>query len=102
MSDNRRYGGYTKVYDFMTAKLGLAKYDLLVYAYVFSLTLNGGGYYGSQQTLADRFGTCRKTISDVLKKLTRMGYLIKEDKSTEKGKCCIYTVDLELVESIIV
>lgn len=90
-----KFGSYTKVYDFMLFDFKLAKYDLLVYAYIFSLTIVGGSYYGSQSKLAERFGTSRKTINDVLKKLTEDGYLIKEDVITDKGKCCIYTVDMD-------
>lgn len=91
------YGSYTKIYDFMITKLKLAKIELLVYAYIFSMTINGEGYWGSQQTLANRFGTCRKTIVDVLKKLVDNGLLIKEDSTTAMGKCCIYTVDLDKI-----
>lgn len=90
-----KFGNYTKVYDFMIFDFKLAKYDLLVYAYIFSLTINGGSWFGSQSTLASRFGTSRKTINDVLRKLTDEGFLIKEDTISDKGKCCIYTSNMD-------
>lgn len=91
------YGNYIKVYDFMISKLQLAKYDLLVYAYIFSYTVQGRCYSGSQQTLADKFGTCRKTIAEVLKKLTASGLLIKTEIPIPQGKGCEYECNLELI-----
>lgn len=92
------YGNFIRIFDFMVTGLKLSKIDLLVYAYIFSLSMDGLAYYGSQQFLADRFGTCRKTIAEVLKNLTNKGLLLKREISIPQGKGCEYFIDFEAIE----
>lgn len=99
--ETKKYGSYTKVYDFMLTKLGLAKYELLIYAYFFSFTVNGGCYSGSQETLIKRFGIkSRTTLQSALNNLVERGYIIREYKPIPQGMGCEYTCNMDLVDSL--
>lgn len=98
MMAKSEYGSYMKVYDFMIKDLGLAKYELLIYAYIFSFTASGKQFTGSIAHLSDRFGIkSNKTTSEVLKHLCEWG-LINKIRTTLynnrdgsiKGTVCIY------------
>ena len=92
------YGSYIKIYDFMINDFKLAKYELLVYAYIFAMDRYGRGYDGSQQFLADHFNTSRKTINEVLKNLVDANLILKEEKVIWNGKGCVYTINYNLIK----
>lgn len=91
------YGSYMKVYDFMIKDLGLAKYELLIYAYIFSFTTNGKQFTGSINYLSDRFGIkSNKTTVEVLKHLVEWGLITKSKVAIPQGTGCVYEAVLPI------
>lgn len=71
--------------------LGLKGNDLLVFAVVHGFSQNGEGcYYGSLSHLAEICGIARRTVIDVLKRLTDMGLLKKTEIYRNGVKFCAY------------
>ena len=98
----KKFGNSIRVFDFMVTKLGLAKYELLIYAYIFSYSIDGGCYRGSQAHLATKFGIkSRSSVQSSLNKLVESGLITKEIISIPQGKGCIYRCDMERLEYLI-
>ena len=71
--------------------LGLNGNDLLVFACIYGYSQEGEGcYYGSLPTLAKRCGIARRTVVDILKRLTDGGFLTKRDIYRNGVKFCAY------------
>lgn len=85
---------YLKIYDFMISELNLAKYELLIYAYIYSFTEHGLEFTGSQNHLMKKFNIqSNKTVNSVLKNLVGIGLLNKEYVSGSNGRYCSYTAN---------
>lgn len=82
---------YIKLYDFMLTELNLAKYELLIYAYIYSFSKQGMPFTGSQRHLMQKFNIgSNNTVNSALRNLVNMGLLSKEYITTPKGLCCSY------------
>jgi DNA replication protein DnaD len=69
--------GYFTVHHFMTKVLGLGGAKLLVYALIYSFTVNDGSFFGSRGYIAEACGTSVKTVDRALKELVNNGLLSK-------------------------
>ena len=61
----------------MTKELGLGGAKLLVYALIYSFTVNEGSFFGSRGYMAEACGASVKTIDRTLRELVKCGLLIK-------------------------
>jgi len=76
---------YFTIYDFMVDELHLSQNQLLVYALIFSFTVNSqSGCSGSKSAIARRIGACRMTVNKSLHALMQKGFI--EEKSAGKTK----------------
>ena len=69
--------GYFQIHHFMTKELGLGGAKLLVYALIYSFTVNDGSFFGSRGYMAEACGASVKTIDRTLRELVKCGLLIK-------------------------
>ena len=78
---------YFTIYDFMVDELHLSQNQLLVYALIFSFTVNSeSGCYASQSAIARRIGVSRATVNNCLSALIQKDLI--EEKSA--GRSNIY------------
>ena len=81
---------YFTIYDFMVDELHLSQNQLLVYALIFSFTVNSqSGCYASQSNIARRIGVTRKTVNYCLNALMQKN-LIEEKCDSRSGKSKVY------------
>jgi hypothetical protein len=66
----------------MTKELGLGGAKLLVYALIYSFTVNDGSFFGSRGYIAEACGITDTTVGRVLKELLQEGLLIKNEERT--------------------
>ena len=86
--------GYFQVHHFMTKELGLGGAKLLVYALIYSFTVNDGSFFGSRGYICEACGiNSLRTVDRVLRELTNEGLLMRLDKV---GADCVTYVAVEI------
>ena len=86
--------GYFQVHHFMTKELGLGGAKLLVYALIYSFTVNEGSFFGSRGYMAEACGiNSLRTVDRVLRELTNEGLLMRLDKV---GADCVTYATVEI------
>ena len=74
--------GYFQVHHFMTKELGLGGAKLLVYALIYSFTVNDGSFFGSRGYICEACGIAMSTASKVLFELLNDGFIEKGETTS--------------------
>ena len=83
MADNKK--SFFTISRWMVSELHLSGNDLLVYALVYGFSQDGKSkFYGSAQYIANNIGTSRRSVMNILGRLTKTGAL-KKSVSLQMG-----------------
>lgn len=89
-----RFGSFVRVYDFMVSELRLAKYELLIYALIFSYWQQGLPFTACRKTVCKRFNIkSEKTVGECLKHLVEWNLVYKRTVNIPQGIGCEYTIN---------
>lgn len=97
-----QFGSFVRVYDFMVSELRLAKYELLIYALIFSYWQQGLPFNGSRRYLCNRFNIkSEKTVGGCLKNLVEWNLIHKKQISIPQGTGCEYTINTDVLHNVV-
>ena len=80
MKTVKKKGNAVIVYEFMTEELGLSGVALIVYAVIYSFTVQRGSFYATREYLAKRAGCSVAAVSRALKTLVDLGLIRKRSR----------------------
>lgn len=80
MKTVKKKGNAVIVYEFMTEELGLSGVALIVYAVIYSFTVQRGSFYATREYLAKRAGCSVAAVSRALKTLVELGLIRKRSR----------------------